>query len=94
MEAKILELNETIKNDAELNKQFELFVCKSSKMYNSYLEPVKNRVIQALQNRGLFPSFWHKRKRIYLLNLVRCESHREAIVEILNKQIKTGKIDK
>ncbi len=83
---KINYLNSIIQNDDELEKSFDLFINNKKNLYNSYIEPHKNKYLYALQNRGFLPSFWSKRKRNYLLNLVRCESHREILIKILQNE--------
>lgn len=80
-------LNKVIQSDKELDKQFEIFFEKKRKLYKSYLEPTKSRFLLALINRKLIPSFWQKRKKYYLKNLISCESHREIVEKILNEEI-------
>jgi poly-gamma-glutamate synthesis protein (capsule biosynthesis protein) len=84
----IEELNVTISNETKLATEFADWVTSRRKLYNAYLEPIKSRLIQGLQNRGWFPSLWNTRKRAYLLNLVRCESHREAVLQILESELR------
>ena len=75
--------NQIIYNDQLLEKEFLTYCNEKRRMYNSYIEPVKNRLFLFLRNRGLFPSLWSKRKKLYLQNLVRCESHRDVLLNIL-----------
>ncbi|MCZ4319927.1 CapA family protein [Aequorivita viscosa] len=82
----IKELNNIISNDDQLEKKFKEFIQQKKKMYLSYLEPSKSKYILALINRGLFPSFWNKRKRYYLKNLITCESHCEVVKTLLKHE--------
>lgn len=83
---KMNSLNKTILNDQKLEESFNLYVKSKFKLYNSYMEPRGNKYILALQNRKLLPSLWSKRKRRYLLNLVRCEAHRDMLIRILQNE--------
>lgn len=84
-QSKLNKLNNTILDDSELKKKFEEWCHQVSKSYSAYLEPHSNRYLHALQNRGLFPSFLKRNKRLLYANLIRCESHRDVLLEILNK---------
>lgn len=75
-----------IEDDEKLKEKFSAYCTQKQKMYNSYLEPQKNRYLLALRNRGLFPSLWSKRKRLFLQNLIRCESHRDVVTKILKNE--------
>lgn len=81
---KISELNNTINDDAILQARFKNYCKISKRLYSSYLEPHSNRLLHALRNRGFFPSLLSKRKKLLLLNLTRCESHRDVLIEILD----------
>lgn len=78
-------LNEVIKDEKKLEDKFDQFCLEKAKQYNAYIEPHSNRYLYALQNRNLLPSFISKRKRKLLLNLVRCESHRDMMLKILQQ---------
>ncbi len=80
-------LSMIIQNDKELESEFQYWTSKSQKYYSINIEPHANRVIQALQNRNLFPSLWSKRKKLFLLNMLRCESHREMLIQQLENEI-------
>src|SRR5690606_25414187 len=79
----IEELNTIISDDTKLLKEFESFVQKKQKLYLSYLEPTKSKLLLFLINRGFLPSLWHRRKKQYLKNLINCESHEEIVKKIL-----------
>lgn len=79
------ELNSIIQDDEELKRNFDNWCMKMSKSYNSHLEPYSNRYLQALQKRRLVPSFLTKKKRLLYCNLLRCESHRDVLLNLLSK---------
>jgi hypothetical protein len=84
-DSEIKALNKLIDNEASLHDEFTKFVNTKTKLYNSFLEPTSSRIFLFLINRRLLPSFWSSRKRLYLKNLIRCESHREIILKLLEK---------
>ena len=77
--------NKIIANKTELKNRFDEYCGRVNRMYNSFLEPYSNRFLEALRYRYLFPSLLSKKKRKILLNLTRCESHRDIIIKILTK---------
>lgn len=80
-------LSNTIAYDDELDKHF-IYWCKQSEMYYKInIEPHSYRVLQAIQNRGWLPSLWSKRKKLFLLNMLRCESHRELLSKNLEREV-------
>lgn len=80
-------LNNIIQNDKKLATCFKVWVKANNTQYRSYIEPFSNRYLQALQNRALLPSLWSKRKKQYLLNLIRCEAHRDVLLSVLQSEI-------
>ncbi len=80
-------LSKAIQNDYELDTELLRWISRSQKYYNINIEPHSIRIIQALQNRRIIPSFWSKRKKMILLNMLRCESHRELLIQKLENEI-------
>lgn len=70
-------LNGTIEDPETLNQSFRQMTTKRKRQYQAYLEPKLPRLIGAAQRRGWLPSLLSRRHRTLLLNLVRCESHRD-----------------
>ncbi|MEX0967257.1 MAG: CapA family protein [Bacteroidia bacterium] len=83
----IARINKVIQSDKALNASFQQWISKHKKNYLSYIEPHKSRYIQAMQNRGWMPSLWNRRKKEYLLNLIRCEAHHDILKAILQDEI-------
>lgn len=81
----ILQINKVIIDDQELEKRFEYFCESCRNQYSSYIEPYSIRYIHFLRNRNLFPSLLTKRKKRLLLNLTRCEAHRDVLMKILEQ---------
>lgn len=83
-EVKISRLNSIIENDAELEYSFEKYCRRSYRLYSSYIEPHSVTLLHALRNRNLLPSLLAKRKKRLLLNLTRCEAHRDVLIKTLS----------
>ena len=71
-----------IKNEI-IEEKFNEYVSNHQRQYYSYLEPFTNRYLVALYNRQLLPSFISKSKRLLLLNVLRCEAHRDVLIKLL-----------
>lgn len=80
-------LNGVIEDDTKLAEKFVEYINKVSKSYNSYLEPHSYRILHFLQNRNLLPSLLSKKKKRLYNNLIRCESHRDVILNLLNSEL-------
>lgn len=81
---KIGNLNSIIIDDIKLNEAFNKFCHTHKNNYNMQLEPYTNRYIKALRSRHLIPSFISRRKKNLIINLFRCESHKDIMMNILN----------
>ncbi|UJP64460.1 CapA family protein [Mongoliitalea daihaiensis] len=79
-------LSRIIQSDKDLESEFQAWTAKSGKYYSINIEPHSNKVLQALQNRNLLPSLWSKRKKLFLLNMLKCESHRELLISIIENE--------
>lgn len=79
-------LNDIISNRNLLVDSFNKFTESRGSML-SVFEPYNGRYLQALYNRKLLPSFLGSKKKIRLLNLIRCESHRDILILLLSKKI-------
>ncbi len=80
-------LNEIIVSPDELlHKEFEKYCTRVKRMYDSFLEPHSFRLLHFLRDRKLLPTLLSRRKKTLYLNLFRCESHREVIVNLLTRQ--------
>jgi len=78
-------MNQIIADEKLLESEFDKYCNSLYPMYDSYIEPYFGKYITALSNRGLFPKFMTRRKRLLLLNITRCESHRDVLLRMLAK---------
>lgn len=79
------ERNRIIENDEELAQAFQTYVEKKTPMYDAFIEPYFGRIFNALRQRGFLPNLMSRKKRLLLLNLTRCEAHREVLLQLLKK---------
>lgn len=77
--------NRIIADDTKLYQAFEQYISKVSPMYDSFIEPYFGRIHNALRRKGIIPNLLNRKKRLLLLNLTRCEAHREVLLNILSK---------
>ena len=83
-------LNSVIADDNQLKMEFEKYCRRVEKMYRAFLEPPSLGLLHYLRHRHLFPSMLSKRKLRVYLNLYRCESHREVVIQLLNESVRRG----
>jgi len=82
---RIQELNAIIANDELLEREFINYGEKVLPMYDAFIEPYFGKTITSLRKRGLLPRLMGRRKRLLLLNITRCESHKEVLHHLLKK---------
>ena len=80
---KMNRLNNLIADDGKLQREFENYCKKSYQMYSGYIEPHSSRILHAMRNRNILPSLLTQRKKKLLLNLTRCEAHRDVLIKTL-----------
>ena len=82
-EIKIKELNTIIGDKLLLNNYYNKFINDSKKDYLCMLQPYSSKILKALYHKNLLPSIYSKDKKRLLLNLIRCEAHRDRLIGIL-----------
>jgi poly-gamma-glutamate synthesis protein (capsule biosynthesis protein) len=82
-EARLAGLNRVIADDKALQERFAAY-CESRKdIYNIYLEPYRSNWLASLRKRKWIPSVFSAQKRRLILNITRCESHRDVLFKYL-----------
>ncbi|NWJ51753.1 MAG: CapA family protein [Bacteroidetes bacterium] len=82
---KLESLNSIIATDFKLEQEFQKYCESVYPMYDAFIEPYFGKVLTAIRKRGLFPKLMSKRKRLLLLNIIRCASHRDVLLNLLKK---------
>lgn len=79
----IKRLNKIISDDRLLSEAFDEFCLKMKAVYDTWLEPYDGKLLQGLRKRKLLPSLLSKRKKRLFTNIIRCESHRDVLLYVL-----------
>ena len=82
---KLLQLSNVISDDTKLAEAFDAYCSSKKRLYEAFIEPNFGSTIASLRARGFFPKLMKKRKRLLLLNLARCEAHRDVLLNLLSK---------
>lgn len=80
---KLLSLNRIIDDKNLLKSNFDDYVRTREFECNSLLQPYSNRILIKLFKSHLFPNLFSDLKKLKLLNYVRCESHRDVLINFL-----------
>ena len=84
---RLSEINKTIQDSQQLAQNFETYVKTNSRTLLSFFEPYSSRVALKLYRMGLLPSLLSKKKRVLLLNRMRCESHQNVYSKMLSQSL-------
>jgi poly-gamma-glutamate synthesis protein (capsule biosynthesis protein) len=79
-------LNTVIADNRLLGKKFDEYCDGKKDIYQIYLEPYRNRLLASLRKRGLLPSFFSRQKKRLILNITRCEAHRDILLRSLENK--------
>lgn len=78
-------INRILQSNSLLIKEFEDYVKKVEKQYEAYIEPYST-FFKRVYKKGYLPSMRTKENNKLLLNLIRCESHREVLIALLESK--------
>lgn len=84
---KILKFNQIIASDQFLNEEFNKFIKKMSIQYDAFISPYEGK-LNAMYKKGVLPSLFTKKKYSLLLNLIRCQSHKTVLENVLRSKLK------
>jgi hypothetical protein len=76
-------INEIIVDDAKLAQAYKNMVMKEHVL--SPMQPYTLHYVRALYHRGILPDLISKKKKVAILNSIRCETHRELLIAYLEK---------
>lgn len=83
-------LNRIISYENLLRIEFDKYCKTVKRMYLSFIEPHSITLLHYLRNRKVLPSMLSKKKKMLYLNLIRCESHRDVVSNILENRDFSG----
>ena len=84
---RIAKLNTTIADDNALETEFQKLVEKHKGVYQLYFEPYRGKLMSSLRIRKLLPDLFSKKKKMLQLNIIRCESHKDVLVEVMKDSL-------
>lgn len=84
---KIAELNDTINNPERIKKEFDQYVQEQQRLLLAYFEPYQSRIALKLYRMGLLPSLLSNKKKVLILNRMRCESHRMVYTKAFSQSL-------
>lgn len=90
-ESRIRELNAIIGDKKLLTKKVNEYYDKCTKGELTLLEPYSKGILLRLFYHGLVPKFIKGDKLLAILNHIDCESHRDKLLYVLNKELKNVK---
>ena len=78
-------LNDIISSPVKLKNETDAYYKKNSKNILLTFEPYTGRLQRKIYSMGCLPTFLGKKKKLKLLNLLQCESHRDKVLYILSQ---------
>ena len=84
MQIHLEKLNATIADDKKLQQEFDKYVLSWKPIMNTWFQPYKGKLMAGLYKRGLLPSIITKKKKLLFTNLIRCEAHRDIVINTIN----------
>jgi poly-gamma-glutamate synthesis protein (capsule biosynthesis protein) len=79
-------INEIIQDDELLEENFSHFIKDWKPIINTWIQPYQGNILPRLYKRGVLPSIISKKKKLLYTNLIRCESHRDVLINVLNSK--------
>lgn len=86
--SKFNELNRVISNRKVLALNNKEFYLEKSKNYTNIFEPYIGRFLRSAYWHGLLPSFITEKRKFSIRNYIECESHLDALREVIQSLIK------
>lgn len=77
-------LNAIILDDVLLEQKFNEFAAKWKPVMNTWIQPYRGNYLPSLYKKGLLPSIISENKKLLYTNLIRCESHRDILLNSIN----------
>ncbi len=86
IEKKVAQINSIILDDVLLEKEFKKYANSWKPVMNTWIQPYKGKYLSSLYKRGFLPSLLGKRKKLLYTNLIRCEAHRDILINAINPE--------
>ena len=87
MQNHLLKLNGIIADDEKLEIEFQKYIETWKPIMNTWIQPYKGKYLPSLYKKGLLPSIISPNKKLLLTNLIRCEAHRDILLNSINPNL-------
>lgn len=77
------EKTDLIIDNERLVQEYSKYLHDKANLFEAYIEPISGKWVLALKKFHVIKSFLSSKKRLLLLNLIRCESHRDVLMNQL-----------
>jgi poly-gamma-glutamate synthesis protein (capsule biosynthesis protein) len=78
------QLNGIIADDLLLEERFTDYVASWKPVMDTWIQPYQGKYLPSLFKRGLLPALITKKKKLLFTNLIRCEAHRDILINTIN----------
>jgi poly-gamma-glutamate synthesis protein (capsule biosynthesis protein) len=78
------QLNGIIADDLLLEQRFANYVASWKPVMDTWIQPYQGKYLPSLFKRGLLPQLITKKKKLLYTNLIRCEAHRDILINTIN----------
>lgn len=86
LEEHVFSLNKIIANDKLLEDSFQKYIESWKPLMNTWIQPYKGKYLPSLYKKGILPSIVSKNKKLLYTNLIRCEAHRDILLNSINPE--------
>lgn len=83
----LLLLNAIIADDEKLASAFQKYIETWKPVMNTWIQPYKGKYLPSLYKKGLLPSIISQNKKRLFTNLIRCEAHRDILINSINPNL-------
>lgn len=84
-EQRMKKINALIADANMLQSEYDACCARVSQQYHYYVEPYQSRWTRFLYKHHLLPTFLTNKKKMVLANVIRCESHRDRLLNVLKQ---------
>jgi poly-gamma-glutamate synthesis protein (capsule biosynthesis protein) len=78
------QLNGIIADDLLLEQRFTDYVASWKPVMDTWIQPYQGKYLPSLFKRGHLPALITKKKKLLYTNLIRCEAHRDILINTMN----------
>lgn len=77
-------ISKIITDKEKLEEKYHELISKTTRKFSIYLTPYTSKIALSLYMRHFLPRMMSKQRVRELLNMIRCESHRDRMIKVLN----------